>query len=78
MTISFDGEKDSGEAGPILDYDLDYKGLRYRSWESYLSSEITQTVVRKYVTWIIGSGLKLQSEPVSLVLDSENIRNDKH
>jgi len=76
MTISYDGEKDTGELGPIIDYDLDYQGLRYRSWESYLSSEITQTVVKKYVTWIIGSGLKLQSEPVNLVLESEGIELD--
>jgi capsid protein len=76
MTLSFDGEKDTGELGPIIDYDLDYQGLRYRSWESYLSSEITQTVVNKYITWIIGSGLKLQSEPVKLVLESEKIDLD--
>jgi capsid protein len=76
LTLSYDGEKDTGELGPIIDYDLDYQALRYRSWESYLSSEITQTVVGKFVTWIIGSGLKLQSEPVSLVLESEGFGFD--
>ena len=40
----FDGEKNTGELGSLVKYELDYNGLRLRSWESYLSSEITQTV----------------------------------
>jgi len=74
--VSFDGEKNTGELGVLTKYDLDYNGLRLRSWESYLGSEITQTVVRKYVTWIIGSGLKLQSEPIGDILLDEGVDID--
>jgi capsid protein len=74
FNISYDGEKNSGELGALTQYDLDYRGLRYRSWESYLTNPITQTIVNRYLTWIIGGGLKLQCEPISIVLDSENIK----
>lgn len=77
LSISFDGEKNLGELGAVTKYHLDYQALRYRSWESYLSSEITQTVINKQVNWVIGNGLKLQSEPVELVLQSEGINNNK-
>lgn len=70
----FDGEKNTGELGYPVKYDLDYKGLRLRSWESYLSSEITQTVVKRFSMWVIGSGLKLQSEPINSILEESNIK----
>jgi hypothetical protein len=70
----FDGEKNAGELGALINYDLDYAGLRLRSWESYLSSEITQTVVSRFSMWVIGSGLKLQSEPISNILEHKNIQ----
>ena len=61
--FTFDGEKTPGEIGNIIDYRPDYYALRARSWQSYLESEITQTVIGKLAKWVIGSGLKLQSEP---------------
>lgn len=70
----YDGEKNSGELGNPVKYHLDYHGLRLRSWESYLSSEITQTVVKRFAMWVIGSGLKLQSEPIINVLEENNIK----
>jgi len=70
----YDGEKNIGELGALIKYDLDYNGLRLRSWESYLSSEITQTVVKRFSMWVIGSGLKLQSEPIANILDDSNIK----
>ena len=69
----YDGEKNVGELGPLIKYELDYEGLRIRSWESYLSSEITQTVVKRFSMWVIGSGLKLQSEPIANILNDNNI-----
>lgn len=74
FTVSYDGEKNLGEIGPIKEYTLDYAALRLRSWQSYLESEITQTVLNKFRIWVIGSGLKLQSDPVKKVLESENIK----
>ena len=76
FNVTFDGEKNSGEIGPALIYDLDYKTLRARSWQAYLESEIAQTVINRYVTWIVGKGLKLQVEPVKEIIDSEGITVD--
>ena len=59
----FNGEKNLGEIGAIKNYYLDYNSLRLRSWQSYLESEITQTVINRYAKWVVGSGLKLKSEP---------------
>lgn len=69
--VSYDGEKTPGEIGDIKSYLLDYNALRARSWQSYLESEITQDVINKFVLWIIGSGLKLQSEPVESIISDE-------
>ncbi len=73
---SYDGEKNLGEIGPIKEYFPDYQLLSLRSWQSYLESEITQTVLNKFSKWIIGSGLKLQSEPNNFVLENEGITFD--
>lgn len=77
FTVSYDGETDRGAIGPIKRYWLDHVALRARSWQSYLDSEVTQGIINKYVGWIIGSGLKLQSEPEKLVLESEGIEINK-
>ena len=76
FSVPFDGEKNLGEIGPIKDYYLEYDLLRLRSWQSYLESEITQTVLGKYIKWIVGSGLKLQSEPNKMVLESEGVNTN--
>ena len=76
FNLSYDGEKNSGELGAPVRYHIDYRSLRIRSWQSYLENEITQTVIKKYVGWIIGSGLKLQSEPMESVLQSEGFTID--
>jgi capsid protein len=74
--VSYDGEKNLGELGPVTKYHLDYESLRLRSWEAYLASDITQTIIKKYSLWIIGAGLKLQSEPIKDVLAEEGITID--
>ena len=73
FAVHYDGEKNLGEIGAIKEYIPDYDGLRLRSWQAYLDSEITQTIMNKFCLWIIGSGLKLQSEPSLAVLNSEKI-----
>jgi len=74
FTQSWNGEKNLGEIGPIKELSPDYEALRLRSWQSYLESEITQTVLNKFSTWVVGKGLKLQCEPVDEVLISEGIK----
>ena len=72
--FSYNGEKNLGEIGPVKDYKLDYAILRLRSWQSYHENEITQTIVNRFTMWKIGNGLKLQSEPVKLILESEGVK----
>jgi capsid protein len=76
FSVSYNGEKNLGEIGPIINYSPDYQGLRMRSWQSYYESEITQTVINRFSTWVIGKGLKLQSEPEKVVLENNGITLD--
>ncbi|MFN8317151.1 MAG: phage portal protein [Chitinophagales bacterium] len=78
FSYSYNGEKNLGEMGPIKDYKMDYPALRVRSWQSFVESEITQTVIKRYITWVIGKGLKLQAEPVQKVLEMEGISLDSN
>ena len=75
--IGFDGEKNFGEIGPIKRYIPEYEKLRLRSWQAYFDSEIAKTVIDRYVRWVIGSGLKLQSEPDELILKQNGISIDR-
>lgn len=72
-SISYDGEKNLGEAGPIKNYALNYSKLRIRSWDAFLDSEVAQLTIRKFINWMIGGGLKLQCEPIKFVLQNEKI-----
>ena len=68
----YDGQKDAGEM-PIKNYVVNYPTLRQRSWDLLLDSPLAQTVIKKYVSWSIGKGLKLQAEPSISVLAEEGI-----
>jgi len=70
---SYNGEKNLGEMGPIRDYHMDYDALRARSWQSYVESEISKTVLDKFTLWMVSSGLKLQAAPNKIVLRTEGI-----
>jgi capsid protein len=73
FSFSYNGEKNMGEIGPVKQYYMDYEALRLRSWQSYIESPIAQTVIKKYVLWVIGAGLRLKCEPNKTVLKSEGI-----
>lgn len=75
--VRYDGEKNLGEVGPVVEYDLDMEALRARSYKSFLDSEVTQTVLKSFARWIVGKGLKLQAEPVMEVLNDEGIDFNK-
>ena len=75
-SVTFDGEKNAGELGNIINYTLDYEKLRARSWQSYLENEITGTIIDRYAIWVIDKGLKLQCQPSKLVLKSEGVNID--
>lgn len=76
FSIPFDGEKNVGEVGPIIEWKLDFKSLSLRSWQSYLESEISKTILSRYCSWIIDKGLKLQSTPSKHILETESINFD--
>ncbi len=77
FNINYDGEKNIGEAGPIINYFNDYAGMRARSWQLYYESEIAQTIIRRSVTWTISRGLRLEAQPNENVLISEGYISDK-
>lgn len=72
----FDGEKTPYELGTPLDYYLDYYSIRARAWEAYIKSAVVQNAIRKYCRWLIGSGLKFQSDPVESILSKAGIELD--
>jgi capsid protein len=75
-SLSYNGEKNLGELGPVIDYEIDHNILRARSWQAYLESEVAQLVFKKYNIWIISDGLRCKSEPNIEVLKSEGITID--
>lgn len=70
-SIGYDGEKTPGEVGPIRSYFPDYTALRERSWQLFLESEVAQIVMNNFITWVIGDGLKIQSEPSRDFIEEE-------
>jgi len=76
ISLPYDGEKNLGEMGPPRQYYMDYPRLRARSWQSFIESDITQTVIKKFVMWVVGTGLRLQCEPESEILREEGISLD--
>lgn len=75
-SLSFDGEKNAGEMGPIISYGIDHSALTARAWQLFLESDAVMAIYRKYVKWVVGSGLKLQSEPQTDVLSIDDIKVD--
>jgi capsid protein len=73
FTHTFNGEKNLGEVGPIKSYQIDYTALSLRAWQSYIESDISQTILNRFELWVIGAGLKLQAEPNKVVLKSEGL-----
>lgn len=75
-TKTFDGEKTPGEMGPAINLIPEHNGLRYRAYEAQLKSDVVKMITGKFFKWVIGNGLKLQSEPQEDVLMSEGINED--
>ena len=72
----WDGEKTLGELGNVIINIPDFKRLRYRSYDAADKIDIIKTITGKFFKYIIGSGLKLQSEPNVSVLKLEGINQD--
>ena len=69
---NFNGEKNLGELGPMRYYFMDYVGLRFRSWQAFIESATGLTVIKKFGSWVVGKGLKLQAEPSQALLQKIN------
>lgn len=76
-SFGFDGEKVPGEIGTIKRYFPSYRRLSLRGWQSFLDSDVAQAVIRKYVRWVIGAGLKLQAEPIMEILEGSGVDFDR-
>ncbi len=76
FSINYDGEKDLGEIGPIRKYIIDHDALRLRSWQLFLESDVSQALFKRSAIWGVGTGLKLQAEPVTEVLETDDIEID--
>ena len=75
-SVVYDGEKNHGEIGPVVDYTIDFQNLSNRSWQSYLDSDIARTVLNRFCIWAIDKGLKIQCSPDKTILKSEGIDLD--
>jgi len=73
---NWDGEKTLGELGIIVNNIPDYERLRLRSLDAYVKSDTIKIIAKKKFDWVVGSGLKLQCEPNTTVLESEGISFD--
>ena len=73
IALAYDGEKNLGEMGAPRNYWMDFDRLRSRSWQSYIESDITHTVIKKFIMWVVGTGLRLQCEPEYEILKEEGI-----
>jgi len=76
-TTQFNGEKTPQELGEILNVLPDFQSLRLRAHEADLKSDVVKIITNRFFKWIIGTGLKLQSEPIIEILRAEKITDSK-
>lgn len=72
----FTGETTPMMFGDTRIYDLDYYTLRERSWQLYVENEYVPIIVNRLAEFVVGEGLKLQSEPASKVLSKFGVTID--
>lgn len=76
LTDVWDGEKTPGELGSVYDTMPDHLKLRLRAYDMHLKTDIIRIITGKFFKWVVGSGLKLQSEPNQTVLGMSGISED--
>lgn len=76
LTDVWDGEKTPGELGSVLDTMPDHLKIRLRAYDMNLKTDIIRIITGKFFKWVVGSGLKLQSEPNQTVLEMSGIDED--
>ena len=76
ISKSFDGEKTPGELGVVLNSVPDYNRLRIRAYDAEMRSDLVKILTERFFQWVLGSGLKLQAEPNTDLLELEGINED--
>lgn len=76
ITKRWDGEKTPGELGVVIKNMPDYKRIRLRAYDAEMKIDSINIITGRYFKWVIGSGLKLQSEPNKTVLQLEGVNQD--
>lgn len=72
----WDGEKTPGELGAVENTTPDYLKLRLRAHDMNLKTDIVKIITGKFFKWVVGSGLKLQSEFDENVLKISGVNKD--
>lgn len=72
----FDGEKNPGELGAVYDTLPDHVRLRLRAYDMNLKTDIIRIITNKFFKWVVGTGLKLQSEVNETVLEMCGVSED--
>lgn len=72
----YDGEKSPGELGPPKNYEPNYEILRARARQIYMESDVAKMIIKTYVDGILGSGLKLQAQPIEGLVDPSLTKED--
>ena len=72
----FDGEKTSGELGAVIDSMPDHLRLRLRAYDAKLKTDLVEIIVGRFIKWILGKGLKINSNPEKTVLKMFGINED--
>jgi capsid protein len=75
LNQAFDGEKTPGEMGAIVNLIPMHQALRARAYEADLKTDVIKIITGRFFKWVVGTGLKLQSEPNEVVLRSEGIND---
>ena len=76
LNVPFDGEKTPGEMGVPINLVPMHQALRMRAYEADLNTDVIKIITGRFFKWVVGNGLKLQSEPNEVVLKSEGINDD--
>ena len=64
----FDGETSTGYLGAPKNYEIYHESLSARAWQLYLESDIAKMFIVSYKKWVLGSGLRLEAEPLLTII----------
>lgn len=72
----FNGQKTEGALGSPINLLVDPRALRFRAYEANTTNDIVNIITGKFFKWVVGSGLKMQSEPDETILGLEGVQED--